>query len=434
MAILTFRGGIHPWDGKMLSKDELVKKIYPSKDLVYPVSQHAGEEAVPVVKPGDRVLAGEKIARGEGFMSADIHASVSGRVKTIEPRITPEGNLADSIIIENDGLYEEVQTENVKPLEELTKEEIRKLIREAGIVGMKGGCVPTHTKLTSEQEIPIDTIIVNASESEPYLTSDYRRMVEMPEKIVDGLRVCLKLFEGAKGIIAIEDNKPEAVIAFKRLVKKEKDIKIKPVYTKYPQGSQGHLIYTLTKRKTNSSITPAQAGCIVENVETIYAIARAVLDGKPLISRIITVTGNAVKTPGNFEVLLGTEMNELIEAAGGFLEMPEMIVHGGPMRGSALTNLEVPVIKGTTGLFCMLKEEYFKYPGSCINCGSCVSVCPGRLLPTRLEEFAVKKNQKMFEHYDGMECCECACCSYICPAKRNPMEAIRIMKEEILMR
>lgn len=433
MAVLTFKGGIHPDDGKRLSKDRPTVKLEPTGDLIYPLSQHIGAPATPVVNVGDSVLVGQKIAESGGFVSANIHSSVSGTVKAIEPRLTIGGSRINSIIIENDGTYKEIQASNLKPLEELTGEEIRNLVKKAGIVGMGGAGFPTHVKLTPKDDHAIDYIIVNAAECEPYLTADYRRMLEQPEKLIDGLKVCLSLFPNAKGLIAIEDNKPDAIVQLRNLVKSEKNIEVKPVYTKYPQGAERHLICALTKRYINSKMLPADAGCIVDNVETVIATGRAVLEGKPVTSRVITVTGDAIKEPGNFEVCLGTNVRELIDAAGGYVSEPEKVIAGGPMMGVALFDIDVPAVKTTSGILCMLHDEASKDETSnCINCGRCYSICPGRIIPTRVAEYAAHGDVKMFEKYNGMECCECGCCSYICPAKRNLTQAIKTMRKEIL--
>ena len=316
MAKLTFTGGIHPYDGKELSKDKPIKAILPKGELVYPMSQHIGAPASPIVAKGDHVLTGQKIAEAGGFVSAPIYATVSGTVKAIEPRRTVTGDMVMSIVVENDNLYDEVTYGPVKPLEELTKEEIIGLIREAGVVGMGGAGFPTHVKLSPKEPEKIEYVIANCAECEPYLTSDYRRMIEEPEKIVEGMKVILRLFDKAKGILAVEDNKPDCVAALKKLTADEKDITVKALKTKYPQGAERQLIYASTGRAINSSMLPADAGCIVDNVDTIVAINQAVREGKPLMHRIVTVTGDAVADPRNFIVRIGTNYHELVEEAG----------------------------------------------------------------------------------------------------------------------
>lgn len=430
MAKLTFTGGIHPYDGKELSKDKPIKAILPKGELVYPMSQHIGAPAVPIVAKGDRVLTGQKIAEAGGFVSAPIYATVSGTVKAIEPRRIVNGDVVTSIVLENDNLYEEVTYGPVKPLEELTKEEIIGLIREAGVVGMGGAGFPTHVKLSPKEPEKIEYVIANCAECEPYLTSDYRRMIEEPEKIVEGMKVILRLFDKAKGILAVEDNKPDCVAALKKLTADEKDITVKALKTKYPQGAERQLIYASTGRAINSGMLPADAGCIVDNVDTIVAINQAVREGKPLMHRIVTVTGDAVTDPRNFIVRIGTNYHELVEEAGGFKTEPAKIVSGGPMMGFALFGLDVPTTKTSSALLCMTEDEVSRYePSACINCGRCVEVCPGRVLPSKLADFAEQGDDEKFLAYNGMECCECGCCSYVCPAKRPLTQEIKSMRK-----
>ena len=430
MAKLTFTGGIHPYDGKELSKDKPIKAILPKGELVYPMSQHIGAPASPIVAKGDHVLTGQKIAEAGGFVSAPIYATVSGTVKAIEPRRTVTGDMVMSIVVENDNLYDEVRYGPVKPLEELTKEEIIGLIREAGVVGMGGAGFPTHVKLSPKEPEKIEYVIANCAECEPYLTSDYRRMIEEPEKIVEGMKVILRLFDKAKGILAVEDNKPDCVAALKKLTADEKDITVKALKTKYPQGAERQLIYASTGRAINSSMLPADAGCIVDNVDTIVAINQAVREGKPLMHRIVTVTGDAVADPRNFIVRIGTNYHELVEEAGGFKTEPAKIVSGGPMMGFALFGLDVPTTKTSSALLCMTEDEVSRYePSACINCGRCVEVCPGRVLPSKLADFAEQGDDEKFLAYNGMECCECGCCSYVCPAKRPLTQEIKSMRK-----
>ena len=430
MAKLTFTGGIHPYDGKELSKDKPIKAILPKGELVYPMSQHIGAPASPIVAKGDHVLTGQKIAEAGGFVSAPIYATVSGTVKAIEPRRTVTGDMVMSIVVENDNLYDEVTYGPVKPLEELTKEEIIGLIREAGVVGMGGAGFPTHVKLSPKEPEKIEYVIANCAECEPYLTSDYRRMIEEPEKIVEGMKVILRLFDKAKGILAVEDNKPDCVAALKKLTADEKDITVKALKTKYPQGAERQLIYASTGRAINSSMLPADAGCIVDNVDTIVAINQAVREGKPLMHLIVTVTGDAVADPSNFIVRIGTNYHELVEEAGGFKTEPAKIVSGGPMMGFALFGLDVPTTKTSSALLCMTEDEVSRYePSACINCGRCVEVCPGRVLPSKLADFAEQGDDEKFLAYNGMECCECGCCSYVCPAKRPLTQEIKSMRK-----
>ena len=432
MAKLTFNGGIHPYDGKELSKDKPMKEILPKGDMVYPLSQHIGAPAAPIVAKGDRVLAGQKIAEAGGFVSAPIYTTVSGTVKTIEPRRVVTGDMVNSIIIENDEQYEEVTYTPHNP-DEMTKQEIIACIQEAGIVGMGGAGFPTHVKLSPKEPEKIEYIIANCAECEPYLTSDYRRMVEEPQKLVDGLKIMLKLFDNARGILAIEDNKPDCIKTFKELTKDEPKITVKALQTKYPQGSERQLIYASTGRAINSSMLPADAGCIVDNVDTIVAIYHAVIEGKPLMNRIVTVTGDAVNDPRNFLVRIGMNYKDLIEEAGGFKSEPEKVVSGGPMMGFALFDLDVPTTKTASALLCMTKDEVSKYePSACINCGRCLEVCPSRIMPKKLAICAEHQDEEGFVKNHGMECVECGSCSYVCPAKRHLAQPIKSMRKTVL--
>ncbi|MCM1386443.1 MAG: electron transport complex subunit RsxC [Bacillus sp. (in: Bacteria)] len=430
MAKLTFLGGIHPYDGKDISKDKPIKEILPKGDLVYPLSQHIGAPAKPIVEKGDHVLTGQKIAEASGFVSAPVYATVSGTVKAIEPRRVVTGDSVMSIIVENDGLYEEVEYAPVKPLTDMSKEEIIERIKEAGIVGMGGAGFPTFIKLSPKEPEKIDYVIANCAECEPYLTSDYRRMIEEPEKLVEGLKISLSLFDNARGILAVEDNKPDCIEILKKLTKDEPKISVKALKTKYPQGAERQLIYAATGRKINSSMLPADAGCVVNNVDTIVAIYHAVVEGKPLMNRIVTVTGDAIANPQNFIVRIGTNYHELIEEAGGFKKDPVKIVSGGPMMGFALFDLDVPTTKTASALLCMTEDDVSNMePSACINCGRCVEVCPGRVVPKLLADYAENGNEEAFLAHDGMECCECGCCSYICPAKRPLTQAIKSMRK-----
>ncbi len=436
MGLLTFAGGIHPYEGKELSMDMPIKEYLPKGDCVYPLSQHIGAPATPIVKKGDRVLVGQKIAEAAGFVSANIHSSISGTVKTIEPRLTTGGTKVNSIVIENDGLFEEVNfAEKVMDLSALYTEDIREIIKEAGIVGMGGAGFPANVKLTPKNEADIDYIIVNGAECEPYLTSDYRRLMEEADKIIQGLTICINMFDHAKGIIAIEDNKPEAIKLLREKLAGNDKIKVNEIKTKYPQGAERQLIYANTGRYVNSKMLPADAGCIVHNVDTIHAIYEAVIEGRPLINRVVTITGDAIEKPCNLLVRTGTNLNEIIEAAGGFKDgiMPEKIVAGGPMMGRAIYSLDVPAVKGLSALLCMSHDEVAALePSNCIRCGRCVDVCPGRVVPSMLAKYAEHGDIDNFLKHEGMECCECGCCSYICPAKRHLTQTIAGTRKLIL--
>lgn len=430
----TFKGGIHPYEGKELTMDKQVITYLPKGDMVYPLSQHIGAPSTPVVKKGDYVLAGQLIAEAGGFVSANIHASVSGTVKVIEPRLTSSGFKVNSIVIENDNLYKSVEvTPNNKPISELTRDEIIGAIKDAGIVGMGGAGFPTHVKLSPKEPEKIDTIIVNGSECEPYLTSDYRRLIDEPEKIIEGLRIVLSLFDGAKGIIAVEDNKPKAIKLLREKIGDAKDIVVNSMKTKYPEGAERQLIYANTGRYINSKMLPADAGCIVHNVDTIYSIYEAVRMGRPLTERIVTVSGDAIKEPCNFLMKIGTSYKELVEAAGGFKGEVAKLIAGGPMMGRAIYTLDIPATKGSSAILALSRDEAAEYePSNCIRCGRCVSVCPGRVMPNVLGDLVEANDLDEFVNANGMECCECGCCSYVCPAKRPLTQAIAGTRKLIL--
>ena len=438
MGLATFIGGIHPYEGKELSEDKPIKVLEPLQGeiMVYPLSQHIGAPAKPLVAKGDHVLKGQIIAEAGGFISANVLSSVSGTVKGIESKLVANGAMVQSILVENDGEEEAIEGFGTdRDATKLSKEEIRKIVKDAGIVGLGGAGFPTHVKLTPKDENAIDYVIVNGAECEPYLTSDYRTMMERPEQIIGGLKVMLQLFDNAKGVIGIENNKPEAIKKLTEMVKDEPRIEVCPLLTKYPQGGERTLIYAVTGREINSSMLPADAGCIVDNVDTIVAIYHAVKLGRPLMHRIVTITGDAIADPRNFYVCIGTNYAELVEAAGGFKTQPKKIISGGPMMGFAMFGLDVPTTKTTSALLCLTEdavEDASQNATACINCGRCVEACPSRIVPSRLADFAENHLEEPFEQWHGMECVECGSCSFTCPAKRNLAQSIKSMRKTIL--
>ena len=430
MGLLTFKGGVHPNDGKSLAKDQPIKELLPVGDLVYPLSQHIGAPANPVVAVGDRVLKGQKIAEAGGFVSAPIYASVSGTVKAIEPHFNATGSKVNCIVVENDGAYEEAEHLPAKSLEELSKEEILERIGEAGIVGMGGAGFPTRVKLSPKEPEKIDYVIANCAECEPYITADYRRMLENTEDLVNGMRVVLKLFDNAKGIFGVEDNKKDCIAALREAVKDEPRMEVMELQTKYPQGGERQLIYATTKRAINSKMLPADAGCVVDNVETMIGISNAVLRGVPSMERVVTVSGDAVAQPSNFKVLFGTNQQELVDAAGGFTSEPEKIISGGPMMGFSMFTLDTPITKTTSSILGFKEDIVSKQQTSaCINCGRCVDACPIRLIPSRLADHAEHHAEEAFVKLEGLECIECGSCSYVCPARRQLKQSIGSMKK-----
>lgn len=350
----TFRGGIHPPENKSATNKKGITNLAPPNELIFPLSQHIGAPARPCVKVGDTVLRGQKIAECDGFVSANIHSSVSGTVKAVEKRIVPNGTLSDCIIVENDGEDSEVEpiSGSGENYEEKSPAELIEIIKEAGIVGMGGATFPTHVKLSVPPEAKIDYVIVNGAECEPYLTSDHRRMLETPEKVIRGLLILMHIFGLNDGYVGIESNKPDAVASMKREAEKikNKNIHIITLKTKYPQGAEKQLIYAVSGRKMKSGTLPWQSGCIVNNVDTCVSVYRAVVEGRPVMSRIVTTGGDAVKNPMNYRVRIGTPFSYVLESSGGFLCEPGKVLMGGPMMGTAVSSLDVPVIKGTSGI------------------------------------------------------------------------------------
>lgn len=431
----TFKGGAHPYEGKELSMDFPIKKMMPKEELVFPMSQHIGAPATPVVSVGDTVKMGQIIGEASGFISANIVSSVSGTVKKIEQRLTVSGAKSNCIIIENDGEYTPIDGfGEERDYRNLSKEEIRQIIKDAGIVGMGGAGFPTNVKVTPKNEDEIEYVIVNGAECEPYLTSDYRLMLERPEDLVTGLKVLLSLFDNAEGIIAIEDNKPEAIAKLQYLVEGESKISVEPLKTKYPQGAERQVIYATTGRKIYSKMLPADAGCVVDNVQTILAVYDAVCKSTPSISRVMTLTGDAMAEPQNYEVKFGMSHAELLEEAGGLVEEgAEKLISGGPMMGMAMFDLNVPITKTSSSILAMSKDEVAACePTNCIRCGRCATVCPSHLIPQKMAEAAERSDLKLFQKLNGMECYECGTCTYVCPAKRRLTQAFKQARRAVM--
>ncbi len=437
MNLKTFKiGGIHPPEGKEYTEDKPIEIIMPEKGatMVFPMSQHIGAPASPIVAKGDRVLLGQKIAEAEAFMCSPIHSSVSGTVKDIKPMLTPGGTMVQSIIIENDGLFEEDPSLGKDTaFESFTREKILDKIKNAGIVGLGGAGFPTHIKLNPPPADKIDSIIVNAAECEPYLTTDHRVMLEKTDRLVQGLAIMLKLHPGAHGYIAIENNKQNAIDAMVKAVQGHDNISVVALLTKYPQGSEKQLIYAVTGREVGSGKLPASAGCIVDNVDTVLAVERAVCKDRPLMRRIVTFTGDAVNKPGNYQVRIGMNMNDFINAVGGFKEEPGKIIAGGPMMGKAIYSTDVPFIKTSSALLCLTRESATLPPESnCIRCGKCVGACPMGLMPLNLNQDALASDMAAFEAHHGLDCIMCGSCSFVCPAKRHLAQTIIAYRGEVM--
>jgi len=442
MKVLTFSKGIHPPQAKETAQDETIILLPNRGDiLVYPMHQHIGAPCQPLVKIGDTVQVGQKIGDSEAYVSAPVHSSVSGRVVDIRPMLLPTGSTSTSVFVENDAYMYEAPTIN-RPVNyrKASREELLSVIREAGIVGLGGAGFPTHVKLNPPPGKKVDTIIVNVAECEPYLTTDHRVLLEETEKIVKGLMVVLSLFPEAKGYIGVETNKENGIQAIEQVLNSDerysKAITIARLEPKYPQGAEKQLIYSITKREVPSGGLPADVGCIVNNVDTVIAIHRAIYRGRPLMRKIMTVSGHGTKNPGNYKVRLGMLYSDMMKAIGGFKDgdfTPRKLIAGGPMMGNAMFSLDVPMTK-VSQAFLAFTEEEAKLPieRNCIRCGRCIEVCPAHLIPMDLNKYILFDAVDKFKATGGMDCIECGCCSYVCPANRWLAQSIRAQRRVIL--
>ncbi|WP_434655679.1 electron transport complex subunit RsxC [Thermoanaerobacterium thermosaccharolyticum] len=430
----TFFGGIHPRSYKELSNKYPIEEHLPKSQVIIPLQQHIGAPCTPLVKVNDYVKVGQKIGEANGFVSAPVHSSVSGKVVAIEDRPSSSGKLVKSIVIESDGEFN--YDDNIKPNEDINNlkpEEIRYIVREAGIVGMGGATFPTMVKLNPPSDKKIDIVILNGAECEPYLTADHRLMLEKPVDIVHGLLAIMKALGASKGYVGIEDNKQDAIKEIRKACKEYAGVEVAVLKTKYPQGSEKHIIKAITGREIPSGKLPADIGVVVDNVGTAFAIAEAIKFGKPLIERVVTVTGEGIMTPKNLRVKIGTPFRELIECCGGFKGIPGKVISGGPMMGIAQYSIDVPVIKGTSGILVLPEDRIaLKDPKSCIKCARCVDACPINLLPLFISAYSLKNDFDKCEEYHAFDCIECGSCSYVCPSKRPLVESIRLAKREIL--
>ena len=427
--IKTFKGGIHPPDHKALSSAKAIEVLPLPAQVIIPLQQHIGRMSEAIVQVGDRVLRGQPISKPAGPVSVSSHASLSGTVKAIESYPHPLGQVVPAVVIESDGLDEPCIDYIYNPkYMSLSPDEMKNLIADAGITGMGGATFPTHVKLMPPQDKPIDTVILNGAECEPYLTSDHRLMLEFSEDIIKGLRIIMKVLGVKQGFIAIENNKPDAIAKVSELLKNDPEITVIALKVKYPQGAEKQLIYAATKRSVPAGKLPMEVGCVVQNVGTAKAIYDAVAYQKPLIERVVTVTG-AVRNPKNLLVRIGTPMRELIDYCGGFSEDPGKVIMGGPMMGIAQFTLDVPIIKGSSGIVVLSRNEIKDIkPQECISCARCVDVCPMNLMPTLIVSYVEAGRWDLAKEAGIMNCMECGSCAFVCAAGRNVMHLMRFGK------
>lgn len=430
----TFKGGIHPHVNKDMTHAGPIERMPAPPVLIIPMLQHLGAPCQPLVKPGDKVLMGQKIGDSDAPLSCPVHSSVSGVVKSIEPKWHPSGNKVLSVVIENDYEDNQVKTirHNEKDASDYTPEEIIAIAREAGISGMGGAGFPTHVKLKTALDKKADKLIINGSECEPFITADHRAMIEYPRAIIGGIKLIMNCLGLKEAFIGIEDNKPDAIATMKT-VAWDSNIHIVKLKTKYPQGAEKQLIKVIAEKEVPAGKLPMDVGCAVFNVDTCAALYRAAKTGTPVIKRVVTISGSAVNRPQNLLVRLGTPFSDVFDYCNGFTKKPAKIIMGGPMMGLAQHTLEAPVIKGTNGLLAFTADEMEIYENpSCIRCGKCVQSCPMHLMPNYIGMYAGKGMYDECEKLHVTDCIECGCCAYICPARIHLVQLMRMAKAEVI--
>jgi electron transport complex protein RnfC len=429
---ISFRGGVHPNDSKSYTAGKPIEVAALPGKVVIPVRQHIGAPCTPVVAKGDTVKKGQVIAKAEAFVSSNIHASISGTVADVADYPHPNFGKCLSVVIENDGKDEWAEGIPVqRDWKALEPDAIKSIIKEAGVVGMGGATFPTHVKLSPAPDKKIDTFILNAAECEPYLTADHRLMLEAQDRIVAGVLITMKVLGVTKGSVGIENNKPDAIEAMKKAFEGT-GVEVVGLPTKYPQGAEKMLIKVLTGKEVPSGGLPMDVGVVVHNVGTVVAISDAVEKGIPLIERVTTVSGKAIKEPKNLLFRIGTSYADAIAACGGFSSQPEKLIAGGPMMGFAQSAIDIPIMKGSSGILAFAAgEANMGVEQACIRCGRCVDACPMQINPSMLSILGERNLfEEAKEEYNLLDCIECGCCAYSCPAKRNIVQYVKYCKAQ----
>ena len=414
----TFRHGVHPPESKHLTEKLRIRRMPFPDEVVLPLRQHAGRPAKLLVKPGDRVERGDKLAEADGFVSVPIHSSAAGTVKSVRLWPHPDGSMAESVIVGVDRYSPQVPRPRIVPRwEGLTPKQVVEEVQKGGVVGLGGAAFPTHVKLLPPADVPVHTLIVNGAECEPYLTTDHRTMVEYPERVQFGIRIMMKALGVDRAVIGVERNKPDAIARLRETLPGDLDVEVLPLTVKYPQGAEKMLIDVVTGREVPSGRLPMHVGVVVQNVGSIACIAEIFETGYPLIERVVTVTGPGVRKPSNLLVPVGTKLRDVLEFCDGITDDAAQIVFGGPMMGAAQPDLDTPLIKGTTGVVVLTGREARSVPRyPCIHCGRCLESCPVFLNPSLLGTLAQAGRYEDMEASHLMDCMLCGCCSYVCPS------------------
>lgn len=431
MRFKTFSGGVHPPEFKHLTEHKIIEKPPLPERVIIPLQQHIGAPAECLVEKGDRVKTGQPLSRAPKFVSVPVHASVTGIVQSVELMPHPSQIRSLSVIIESenedDACFGKHRSEI--NIHELQPDAVLEKIRSAGIAGMGGASFPTHVKLSPPSDKKIDTLLINGVECEPFLTADHRLMLEQTEAIIKGIQILMRLLHIRHSVIGIEKNKPDAIQLLQKKTKRLKSISVYPLPVKYPQGGEKQLIQAVLNRRVPAGGLPMDVGCVVQNIGTVFAIYEAILQDKPLIERVVTVTGSGVAEPKNLLTRIGTPFKDLIEFCGGYVPSAAKVLNGGPMMGIAQLTDETPVVKGTSGIL-VLDESYAGTPDEqpCISCARCVDICPMKLTPNRMTAFIEHDRVRDAVNYGLMDCIECGSCAYICPAKRHLVHYIKLGK------